>query len=173
MINGQRFGSDKGPLTLLGGARALVSVPRKLASEVSNESEGWFRFSLSTAERSVVWAEQRVGALARRVRLWPGSKCPRERIQLLLRKEAKRAPIAAAAPADLDLFTEQMAILIDLVLSGAIGIHEVAFEAFEANAPAAEEPQSGEANAPAAEEPRSGALGQSAHQVHEGPKEAQ
>jgi hypothetical protein len=45
------------------------------------------------------------------------------------------------APADIDLFTERMAILIDLVLSGSIAAQDIAFEAAEASTPAAEEPQ--------------------------------
>ena len=132
MIDGSRFRSNKGPLALLRGARALVDASRELASEMSNESESWFRFSLSAAERSVVWAEQRVGALAGRVRLWPSPKRSRERIRLLLRKEAKRAPVVVP-PAELDLLMEKMAILIDLVLSGSIGANDVAFESADAS----------------------------------------
>jgi hypothetical protein len=140
MIAGALLRANKGPLALLRGAKAIVSASRELAGEVSNESDGWFRFSLTTAERSIVWAERRVFALAGRVRLWPGPKHPRERIQLLLRKEARRAP-SVVAPADIDLFTERMAILIDLVLSGSIAAQDIAFEAAEASTPAAEEPQ--------------------------------
>lgn len=125
------------PIAALRRGQALGRVSRGVAGAVSAESERWFRSSLAAVEWSIVWAERRAGALAARVRFWPRPKPSRERLRGLLQKEARRARLVVPA-AELDLFTERMAILIDLVLSGSIAVHDVAFEGAEPPVPSPE-----------------------------------
>jgi hypothetical protein len=109
-------------------ARRLAS----LSADLALASDQWFLGALDRADSGARWLEsaaRRLGVQPARLweRLWP-PKSPRERLLALLRAEARRAHYDVSQPA-FQLFSERIAVLLDLVFTGAVSLDDIAFEA--------------------------------------------
>jgi hypothetical protein len=108
-----------------------------LSADLALASDRWFLGALDRADSGARWlksAATRLGEAPARLweRLLP-PRSPRERMLALLRAEARRARYDISQPA-FQLFSERIAVLLDLVFTGAVGLDDIAFEA----APSAE-----------------------------------
>ncbi len=113
--------------------RRLASV----SADVALASDRWFVGALGRADSGARWlksAARRLGEQPARLwqRVWP-QKSPRERLLGLLTAEARRAHCDVSQPT-FRLFSERIAVLLDLVFTGAVAVDDIAFEA----APSAE-----------------------------------
>jgi len=119
------------------GASHPVRKFASLSADLALASDRWFLLALDRADSGAHWlksATLRLGEKPVRLwkRLWP-AKRPRERLLALLRAEARRAHYDVSQPG-FQLFSERIAVLVDLVFTGAVGLDDIAFEA----APSAE-----------------------------------
>jgi hypothetical protein len=113
----------------------------ELSTELALASDQWFLIALDGADRTARWlktASERYLAQGS-ARLWTRlvpARSPRDRLLALLQAEARRARYDVSQPS-FQLFSERIAVLLELVFSGAIGIDDIAFEAADGGEPAA------------------------------------
>jgi hypothetical protein len=100
--------------------------------EAAEESERWFLAVVRGADRCAHWAESSIDGLSallvariRRSR-WR-RRSARERIERVLHAEARRAGISLDEE-EFAAFSERMAVLVDLVLRGALPVSCISFE---------------------------------------------
>lgn len=106
------------------------------AHQVATEGDHWFMITVRSlnrgAERTKL-AAHKLGhyLLGEASKLRPSfleTKTQRERIRSALLREAKRAKLSGK---EFEVFSEQIAILVELVLQGRIKVNEIAFEQAE------------------------------------------
>jgi hypothetical protein len=135
--------SDKSPGRLERSQIWLGGVSSGLAdrsADLAVESDRWFlsavRFIGHGAERAHGGVESLAhAALARTSRWWPrfARRTPRERLSAMIRKEAQRLDVDTSRQ-DIAEFSDKMAALLELVLSGVLSVNDVAFDAADLDA---------------------------------------
>jgi hypothetical protein len=112
-----------------GRMRRLRLVLSERGREIATECDRWFVGAFVGVVKGTQWAKSGLGALGRRLvpRAWKRREARRDRIRRLLLAEARRANLPVS-DGDLRLFLENMATVLELVLGGAIGIDDIAFE---------------------------------------------
>ncbi len=114
------------------------------SADIATESDRWFLLALKGVERGAQQTHDGLGALVKAAisggsRLVPrlSKRPPRERIQEMLKSEARRLEFDVSRE-DFVEFSEKMATLLELVFSGAVDLSDVAFDPAEAESPAQE-----------------------------------
>jgi hypothetical protein len=113
--------------------RGLSGVLVSGARQVATESDRWFLVGLRTLHQGVQSAQSATCDAGRHLvekssRLRPAfvrPKSARERVRAMLLNEARRARLSTA---EFEAFSEQIAIIIELVLQGAVKVSDIAFE---------------------------------------------
>jgi len=110
---------------LRGWKEQLAARGRELVAECDR----WFVGALQGLAKGTQWATNGLGTLGRRLvpRAWKRREARRDRIRRVLLAEAKRSHLPVS-DGELELFLENMATVIELVLGGVIGIDDIAFE---------------------------------------------
>lgn len=113
-------------------ARRLRGWKEQLAArgrELVAECDRWFVGALQGLAKGTQWATNGLGTLGRRLvpRAWKRREARRDRIRRLLLAEARRSDLPVSNR-ELELFLENMATVLELVLGGVIGIDDIAFE---------------------------------------------
>jgi hypothetical protein len=107
------------------------------AHQVATEGDHWFMITVRGLNRGAEHTKLAAHKLGRYLlggasKLRPSflaTKSQRERIRSALLREAKRAKLSGA---EFEAFSEQIAILVELVLQGRIKVSDIAFEQAEA-----------------------------------------
>lgn len=114
----------------------LVGWSRDLAGrghDIAVESDRWFVAALQGLDRGMTRARSEVSEAGRQVmvrsKAWlPGARHnagPKERIRRAIIREAKRRGFQGE---QLDQFSQNIALVVELVLSGAVSVEDIAFE---------------------------------------------
>jgi hypothetical protein len=122
--------SERRPSALERGRLLLTGWSRELAvhaQQIASESDRWFVSIVGGIDRGAQRAQSGVGKLLLSLPGLSASESPRQRIQRLIRAEAKKRGLEADERA-LELFSERIGIMVELVLSGALKIEDIAFE---------------------------------------------
>jgi hypothetical protein len=114
-----------------GAADVLV----KKGGELAVESDRWFVLAVRSADEGVGRVEQRVGRAAATIAqrtmdarpTWLRRKTTAERISRLIVDEARRARLDPTSD-QLQSFATRIGLLVDLVVSGQVGLGDIEFE---------------------------------------------
>ncbi len=102
---------------------------------VADESDRWFLGALRGLERGAAQAQGGAGALANALAVhwarirprWARRRTPRERIESMLRAEAKRQGFDVKRT-EFHEFSSKLALLLELVYAGMLPLEGIAFE---------------------------------------------
>jgi hypothetical protein len=115
----------------LARARRLLSGwSRELANhahQIASQSDHWFLSVVEGIERGAQSAQTGLGKLVVSLPGLGSSESPRQRIQRLLQAEAQKQGYDAGSR-EFELFSERIAIVVELVLTGAVKVEDIAFE---------------------------------------------
>jgi hypothetical protein len=115
--------------------RRLARISHEVADGtryIADESDRWFVGALHELERCRCGIKAEIGGFGRRLAA-RAPKLPilrssaRERIARLLRKEAARSKLAVPEH-EFAVFSERVATLLELILTGSIGLDAIVFE---------------------------------------------
>lgn len=103
------------------------------AQQVATESDDWFLTALRGLNKGAQHTKATAAKLGRYLihessklaPRWLRKKTQRERIRDMLLREARRAKLSGQ---EFESFSEQIAILVELVLQGTVKVGDVAFE---------------------------------------------
>jgi len=126
------------------GKRSLKGVSQRVLREVSElivegahqvaqESDTWFLTALGGLNKGARHTQAAASRFGRYVLVetnklrpsWLKQKTQRERIRSMLLREAKRAKLSGR---EFEAFSEQIAVLVELVLQGTVKVSDIAFE---------------------------------------------
>lgn len=122
--------SEPASWTLARGRRLLAGWSRDLAGhaqQIASESDRWFLSIVDGVDRGARRAQAGLGKLVHSLPRVGSRESPRQRIQRMLRAEAAKHGFDPGSP-EFDLFSERIAIVVELVLIGAVKIEDIAFE---------------------------------------------
>lgn len=121
------------------GKRRLVVLSHEITEDgsyIATEGDRWFLAAVRSVDQGTNWVAHELGVLGLGVvsrfdrwrPQWLRRSSTRERVQKLLRNEARRSKLDVA-PGEFDLFSERIAVLLEHVINGSIPVEAIGFEA--------------------------------------------
>jgi hypothetical protein len=122
--------SEQRPGRLERGRLLLTCWSRELAvhaQQIASDSDRWFVSIVGGIDRGAQRAQSGFGKLLLSLPGMSTGESARQRIQRLIFAEAKKRGLEADDRA-LELFSERIGLMVELVLTGALKIEDIAFE---------------------------------------------